>query len=130
MTAEEMAETIHAETAAGERVSLALARRYIRGRISIPYSSAAFGADIEVLDLSVRSFNCLRRAGLNTVGQAAEYRTAGGSLEKIRNLGAKSRLEVCGKLLDFAYQALTERERLAFLRGFAEENAGSLRPAP
>ena len=51
---------------------------------------------IEELDLSVRSFNCLKRAGINTVedliGKTEE------DMMKVRNLGRKSLEEVVSKL--------------------------------
>ena len=51
---------------------------------------------IEELGLSVRSFNCLRRVGVNTLGDAAA-RYPNGFLG-IRNLGRKSAEEVCDKI--------------------------------
>ena len=51
---------------------------------------------IEELDLSVRSFNCLKRQGVNTIGQLAECTEA--DLLNIRNFGAKSIEEVKDKL--------------------------------
>lgn len=51
---------------------------------------------IEELDLSVRSFNCLKRAGINTIGELVE-RTPEEML-KVRNLGKKSLEEVETKL--------------------------------
>ena len=60
---------------------------------------------IEELDLSVRSFNCLKRAGINTVedliGKSEE------EMMKVRNLGRKSLEEVMFKLqsLGFSLQS-------------------------
>jgi DNA-directed RNA polymerase subunit alpha len=51
---------------------------------------------IEELDLSVRSFNCLKRQGVNTIGQLRE--TTEADLMNIRNFGAKSIEEVKDKL--------------------------------
>lgn len=51
---------------------------------------------IEELDLSVRSFNCLKRAGINTVEDLIN-RTEN-DMMKVRNLGRKSLDEVIGKL--------------------------------
>jgi len=51
---------------------------------------------IEDLDLTVRSFNCLKRQGVNTIGQLAECTEA--DLLNIRNFGAKSIEEVKDKL--------------------------------
>ena len=51
---------------------------------------------IEELDLSVRSFNCLKRAGINTVEDLIN--TSEDDMMKVRNLGKKSLEEVIYKL--------------------------------
>ena len=59
---------------------------------------------IEELELSVRSYNCLKRAGIMTVEDLAKKTQ--GDMMKVRNLGKKSLDEVTNKLyalgLDFA----------------------------
>lgn len=57
---------------------------------------------IEDLDLSVRSYNCLKRAGINTVAELAQK--SEDDMMKVRNLGRKSLEEVKKKLqeLDLA----------------------------
>jgi len=63
---------------------------------------------IEELDLSVRSFNCLKRAGINTVndliGKSAE------EMMKVRNLGKKSFDEVKEKLQSLGYDLSSEED--------------------
>ena len=51
---------------------------------------------IEELDLSVRSYNCLKRAGINTVQELANKTEQ--EMIKVRNLGRKSLEEVKIKL--------------------------------
>ena len=53
---------------------------------------------IEELDLSVRSYNCLKRAGINTVFDLTEKTEP--EMMKVRNLGRKSLEEVKVKLSD------------------------------
>ncbi|KRN29159.1 DNA-directed RNA polymerase subunit alpha [Lactobacillus selangorensis] len=53
---------------------------------------------IEELDLSVRSYNCLKRAGINTVQELTDKTEA--DMMKVRNLGRKSLEEVKQKLAD------------------------------
>ncbi len=53
---------------------------------------------IEELDLSVRSYNCLKRAGINTVQELAQKSEE--DMMKVRNLGRKSLEEVKHKLND------------------------------
>jgi len=51
---------------------------------------------IEELDLSVRSYNCLKRAGINTVEELIQRTEE--DMMKVRNLGKKSLEEVINKL--------------------------------
>lgn len=51
---------------------------------------------IEELDLSVRSYNCLKRAGINTVAELCSRTEE--EMMKVRNLGRKSLEEVMEKL--------------------------------
>ena len=53
---------------------------------------------IEEMDLSVRSNNCLRRAGINTVGDLINKSEE--DLKKVRNLGTKSLEEIIKQLID------------------------------
>ncbi|MCT4612749.1 MAG: DNA-directed RNA polymerase subunit alpha [Clostridia bacterium] len=53
---------------------------------------------IEELDLSVRSYNCLKRAAINSVGDLADKSEE--DMMKVRNLGKKSLEEVLKKLGD------------------------------
>ncbi len=56
---------------------------------------------IEDLDLSVRSFNCLKRAGINTVEDLTNKSEE--DMMKVRNLGRKSLEEVIAKLASFGF---------------------------
>ena len=53
---------------------------------------------IEELELSVRSFNCLKRAAINTVEELTHRSEE--DMMKVRNLGRKSLEEVKLKLID------------------------------
>ena len=55
-----------------------------------------FEKPIEEMELSVRSYNCLKRAGIETIGELAKKRRA--EMMKVRNMGAKSMEEVIAKL--------------------------------
>ena len=54
---------------------------------------------IEELDLSVRSFNSLKRANINTVAELTEK--SEDDMLKVRNLGRKSLEEVINKLAEY-----------------------------
>ena len=66
-----------------------------------------YDLEVEDMDLSVRSYNCLKRAGCNTVGDIIERFTPTGKdetfysmLMRVRNLGRRSLEEVIQKLID------------------------------
>jgi DNA-directed RNA polymerase subunit alpha len=63
---------------------------------------AAFAMPIEDLDLTVRSYNCLKREGIHTVGELVSRSEA--DLLDIRNFGAKSIDEVKLKLAGLGLQ--------------------------
>jgi DNA-directed RNA polymerase subunit alpha len=60
------------------------------------YAAEQLGTPIEQLDLTVRSYNCLKREGVHTVGELLSRSEA--DLMDIRNFGAKSIDEVKAKL--------------------------------
>ena len=72
--------------------------------------------DIDVLDLSQRSYNCLRRAGINTLGQlVSTYSTKDNvssktQMRKTRNLGTKSADEILLHLFYYQFNILNEEE--------------------
>ena len=55
-----------------------------------------FEKPIEEMELSVRSYNCLKRAGIETIGDLAKNTRA--DMLKVRNMGAKSLEEVIQKM--------------------------------
>jgi len=61
-----------------------------------PGKNTEFEKQVEDLDLSVRSYNCLKRAGIHSVRQLVEF--SENDLLNIRNFGAKSIEEVKDKL--------------------------------
>jgi len=74
-------------------------------------SSAVYEIPIEELGLSVRAYNCLKRAGITKVGEILE-RLAKGDEEilAIRNFGRKSLDELKERLLERGYIAIETEE--------------------
>ena len=58
--------------------------------------------NIDELELSVRSYNCLKRAGINTVEELCNKTSD--DMMKVRNLGRKSLEEVLAKLKELGLQ--------------------------
>jgi len=63
---------------------------------------------IEELDMSVRAFNCLKRAGINTVEDLINRSEE--DMIKVRNLGKKSLEEVIQKLRSLGFELKKEEE--------------------
>ena len=63
---------------------------------------------IEELDLSVRAFNCLKRAGVNTVNDLINKSPE--EMMKVRNLGKKSLEEVISKLQSLGFDLNKDEE--------------------
>ncbi len=68
--------------------------------------AAVLEMTIEELDLSVRSFNCLKRAGINTVKDLINKSEE--EMMKVRNLGKKSLEEVKNKLISLGFDLNSE----------------------
>ena len=63
---------------------------------------------IEDIDLSVRSYNCLKRAGINTVADLTKKSES--DLAKVKNLGKRSLEEVIAKLVSFGLSLRNDEE--------------------
>ena len=63
---------------------------------------------IEELELSVRSFNCLKRAAINTVEELTQK--SEDDMMKVRNLGRKSLEEVIAKMASLGFNLRKDDE--------------------
>ncbi len=84
--------------AAAERVAAMLAERTKTPAEHIEFSSDYLDNNIEELGLSVRSFNCLKRSGINTVRDLVNKTPE--DIMKVRNLGKKCLEEILDKRKD------------------------------
>ena len=64
--------------------------------------------NIDELELSVRSYNCLKRAGINTVEELTNKTSE--DMMKVRNLGRKSLEEVLAKLKELGLSLNSSEE--------------------
>ena len=77
--------------------------------------------DIEVLDLSVRAYHCLKRAGYDNLESLVNgiYTKNGESskkqLRKIRNLGTNSADEILVKLMNYYFMNLPDDRKKAYM---------------
>jgi DNA-binding CsgD family transcriptional regulator len=86
----------------------AYSNKLMNPNIVIPTAEATtlMQTPIAELELSVRSYNCLRRAGKDTLQDIVQMTE--GELRGIRNLGGKSALEILSKVKEYGLQMRTE----------------------
>lgn len=73
---------------------------------SVPVSAPSLDIPIEELDMSVRSFNCLKRAGVDTVGDIVVMSTS--QLAQVRNIGSRSCMEVISLVRSIGFELRPE----------------------
>lgn len=78
--------------------------------------------DIEALDLSVRSSNCLKRAGIKSVYDLMTGISGRADLLKIRNCGENSSREIMENLFLFQYASLKPEQRGRYIERIIEMN--------
>lgn len=83
---------------------------------------------IETLDFSVRAHHCLKRAGINTIGELVEHciakpeATSKKQLQQYRNLGRTSADEILIKLFFYQFSILPDHRRKDYMRKIEEMN--------
>ena len=77
-------------------------RKIAEGIIAMGVKEKVLEMSIDELELSVRSYNCLKRAGINTVEELTNKTPE--DMMKVRNLGRKSLEEVLAKLKELGLQ--------------------------
>ena len=94
------------------------------GRIRFPIyiNDKLKHTDLEALDLSTRSGNCLYRVGYRTMADLVESINGYEDLQKIRNCGKKSVDEIMEKLFCYQYNQLDSGKKLKFIRRVMELN--------
>lgn len=88
---------------------------------TLPVNEKVSQFTIEDIDLSVRSYNALKRSGISTVNDLIES-ISSCSLLRIRNLGKKSINEIKTRLLKITYENMTDKEKLIFWESVFEKN--------
>ena len=89
--------------------------------IEMGYTQAVCDTPVELLDLSVRSYNALMRANCKTVGQAITAINQQ-SLQGMRNLGRKSVAEIRSLIVEYGYKQLSETRKREFLLNLLQIN--------
>lgn len=83
-------------------------------RIRIPMSKRVCETLVSDLALATRATNGMLRNDIETVGDIVEIMMTNSGLESIRNLGKKSVSEIKTTVLSFAYENLSDNDKLSF----------------
>lgn len=78
----------------------------LRSSVSVPDEKKYLEVSIEEMDLSVRSYNCLKRAGCRTLGDVMDL-ADDGKLLMVRNLGRRSAEEILGRIFAMTHKRYT-----------------------
>ena len=94
----------------------------------VMFNSIQMEQGIDVLDLSVRGYNCLKRHGFNTLRdlvngvETKEDATSKRQLLRVRNLGRKSAEEILMKLFYYQFQVLSDERKKSYMQKIVEAN--------
>ncbi|MGN0406536.1 MAG: DNA-directed RNA polymerase subunit alpha C-terminal domain-containing protein [Bariatricus sp.] len=91
-------------------------------RFPVFLNSEFMDRDVTELELSVRSYNCLRRAGFRRIGDLVDHIDGKEDLLKIRNLGRKSADEILMNLFLFHYSIMRPERKENYIERVKKMN--------
>lgn len=98
----------------GLTINEALKEVYSTRRVSIPFNDADFDISIGQLNLGTRANNSLLRAGFKTLMDVINHINEKG-WNSIKTFGKNCAVEVYEKIVEVAWDGMTEEEKITFL---------------
>lgn len=92
-----------------------------QARFKLGFSKNVCDILIEEISLSVRGYNVLKRSNLHTIGDVIDA-INDKKLSGLRNLGEKTAREIKTKVVNYGYDALSERGKKEFLSDIVDMN--------
>ena len=92
------------------------------------FSREQMDQEIDVLDLRVRGYNCLKRHGFNTLRdlvtgvETKDDATSKKQLLRVRNLGRNTAEEILMKLFYYQFQILSDEGKRQYMQRIVESN--------
>ena len=123
MTNKEMA--VNALIQSSEEIGLVPTLNAVFGKtvkVKIPFTKRACEAPIDDIEFSPRANNSMKRGSVFTIGEIIDIINGEDGLKRIRNLGTKTENEIKTRLLVYAYDRLTDNEKMIFFYDVLEEN--------
>ena len=90
-------------------------------KVKIPMDKSFCEQEVDKLDLSVRSYNALKRMNISKMAELSKF-IEHNDLKGIRNIGSKCVAEIKTKLLVRAYEKLSDKDKLLFWMDFTANN--------
>lgn len=91
-------------------------------RFPIYMTESLWNTSIDSLELSVRSYNCLKRYKINTIGALCERFPSAEDLSRMRNCGRTSVTEIMDHLFAYQYSVLKPDKQVKFIKRVIEMN--------
>lgn len=102
------------ELANGKTISDALKRVFTKRTVQIRYTDSKFDVPVTTLGMSRRSTNVLMRSGIRTITDLANHSAEEG-IRNLRGGGKDTITEIMETVLNYAWEHMTENEKIAFL---------------
>ena len=110
----------------GERLSSAMKFVYTKRSVAIPFHNEMFDAPLDVLVVSKRTANAMKRAKMNTLHDVLNM-CDDNQFSKIKNFGRLSQIELFEAILDYCWSKMSEDEKTVFLIDAVERNQSYIR---
>jgi hypothetical protein len=110
----------------GDTLSKALGRVYNKRSVCIPHNDEDFNVSVTDIGLSSRAIRILIRTKLMTVGAVVDFCNMN-KITDIINMGKNTGIEVFECVLDYCWEHMNQKERIAFLIDTVERNSDNIR---
>jgi hypothetical protein len=117
---------IVSKMAEGDKFSRALERVYNKRSVCIPHNDEDFNVSVTDIGLSSRAIRILIRTKLMTVGAVVDFCNMN-NITDIVNMGKNTGIEVFESILDYCWEHMDQKERIAFLIDIVERNSDNIR---
>lgn len=114
------------ELANGKTISEALKKVFTKRTVQIRYTDEKFNVPVTSLGMSRRSTNVLMRNGIHTITDLANY-SVEENIRSLRGGGKDTLTEIMETILNYTWEHMTEKERVAFLVHTVQLNEYHLR---
>ena len=122
----EVMDIIVSKMAEGKTLSKALKLVYTKRNVAIPYCDEMFDIPLTQLNLSLRSRNTIARTEFNTINDVIRFKEYD-DFKSMRGFVRSAYIELCEKILDYAWDHTSKQAKTDFLIDVVERNSNNIR---